>query len=110
MSDLRRVLKFVRPYGGQAALAMALLLGMTVFDLLVPRLTQRIIDEGVAKQDMGLILTTSLLMLGVAALSALFSVGNTVLSVRVAMGVSTDLLIREPGSDPDGATVGAHDQ
>ncbi|MBC8448732.1 MAG: ABC transporter ATP-binding protein [Chloroflexi bacterium] len=91
MNNLRRVLKFLEPYRRQAILSMLLLLGVVVADLVVPRLTQRIIDEGVAKQDMGMILTTSLLMLGAAVLSALFSVGNTVLSVRVAMSVSADL-------------------
>jgi len=91
MSNLRRLLKFVGPYKRRAILSMALLLGVVVADLLIPRLTQQAIDEGVAKQDMGMILTTSLLMLGAAVLSALFSVGNTVLSVRVAMGVSADL-------------------
>jgi len=91
MSNLRRILHFVRPYRRSAILSTLLLLGVVAADLLVPRLTQQVIDEGVAKQDMAMILSTSLLMLGAAILSALFSVGNTVLSVRVAMGVSTDL-------------------
>jgi len=85
------MIHFVKPYQRQAILALALLLGMVAADLLIPRLTQRVIDEGVAKQDLGMILTTSLLMLGAAVLSASFAVGNTVLSVRVGMGVSTDL-------------------
>jgi len=91
MKSLRRMIHFVKPYQRQAILALALLLGMVAADLLIPRLTQRVIDEGVAKQDLGMILTTSLLMLGAAVLSASFAVGNTVLSVRVGMGVSTDL-------------------
>jgi ATP-binding cassette subfamily B multidrug efflux pump len=91
MQSLQRVIRFIRPYAKQAILSLVLLLGVVVADLLIPRLTQRVIDQGIAKQDMGMITTTSLLMLGAAVLSALFSVGNTVLSVRVAMGVSTDL-------------------
>ena len=91
MSNIGRILKFIKPYRRQAILSLLLLLGVVAADLLVPRLTQRIIDEGVAKQDMGMILSTSLLMLGAATVSALFSVGNTVLSVRVAMGFSADL-------------------
>ena len=91
MSNPRRLLKFVGPYRRRAILSMVLLLGVVVADLLIPRLTQQAIDEGVTKQDMGMILTTSLLMLGAAVLSALFSIGNTVFSVRVAMGVSADL-------------------
>jgi ATP-binding cassette subfamily B multidrug efflux pump len=91
MKSLRRMIYFVKPYKAQAILALALLLGMVAADLLIPRLTQRVIDEGIAKQDLGMILATSLLMLGAAVLSASFAVGNTLLSVRVGMGVSTDL-------------------
>jgi len=91
MNSLRRMLRFFIPYRLQAISAMLLLLAVVVADLLVPRLTQRIIDQGIARQDLGMILRTSLLMLGVALLSALFAVGNTLLAVRVAMGVSTDI-------------------
>ena len=70
---------------------MLLLMGVVVADLLIPRLTQRVIDQGIARQDVGMILTTSLLMLGAAALSALFAIGNTLLSVRVAQSASADL-------------------
>ena len=91
MKSLRRMFRFVKPYQKNAILAMVLLLGVVTADLLMPRLTQRVIDEGIARQDLGMIVSTALLMLGAAALSALFSVGNTLLSVRVAMGVGTDL-------------------
>ncbi len=70
---------------------MALLLGVVAADLAIPRLTQRIIDEGIQKHDLHTILTTSLLMLGAAVLGAGFSIGNTVFSVRVAQGVGADL-------------------
>ena len=91
MKSLRRVISFFRPYKTHAILAMVLLVGVVVADLAIPRLTQRVIDEGVARQDMGVIVPTSLLMLGAAILSALFAIGNTLFSVRVAMGVSADL-------------------
>jgi ATP-binding cassette subfamily B multidrug efflux pump len=91
MRSLRRMIRFVQPYRKPAILSMLLLMGVVAADLLIPRLTQRVIDEGIAKQDMGTILTTSLLMLGAAALSALFSIGNTLLSVRVAQSTSADL-------------------
>ena len=91
MKSLQRMIHFVKPYKKQAILSMVLLLGVVVADLLIPRLTQRVIDEGIAKQDMGTILITSLLMLGAAVLSALFSIGNTLSSVRVAMGTGADM-------------------
>jgi ATP-binding cassette subfamily B protein len=85
------MIHFVKPYWKESALAMALLVGMVASDLLIPRLTQRVIDAGIAQQDMRVILTTSLMMLGAAVLSAAFAIANTVLSVRVGQNVSADL-------------------
>lgn len=91
MKSLRRMIHFVKPYWKASILASLLLLGMVIADLLIPRLTQQVINVGVAQKDMRMIGTTSLLMLGAAALSALFAVANTVLSVRVAQNVGADL-------------------
>jgi len=91
MRSLRRMFGFVKPYRVQAMIALILLLGMVGADLLIPRLTQRIIDRGIAAQNMHVIATTALIMIGVALLSALFSVGNTILSVRVAQGFAADV-------------------
>ena len=91
MKSLRRMIHFVKPYWKASVLALLLLLGMVIADLLIPRLTQQVINVGVARKDMRMIGTTSLLMLGAAALSALFAVANTVLSVRVAQNVGADL-------------------
>jgi ATP-binding cassette subfamily B multidrug efflux pump len=91
MKSLRRMIHFVKPYWKASILSLVLLLGMVASDLLIPRLTQRVVDEGIAKHDMGTIWTTSLMMLGAAVLSALFAIANTILSVRVGQGVSADL-------------------
>jgi ATP-binding cassette subfamily B protein len=72
-------------------LALVLLVGVVIADLLIPRLTQQVIDQGINQQDMRVIVTTSAMMLGAAALSAMFAIGNTLLSVRVAIGAATDL-------------------
>ncbi len=91
MKSLKRMITFVKPYWKESVLAMLLLTGVVMSDLAIPRLTQRVIDDGIARQDMRVIVTTSLLMLGAAALSAAFAVANTVLSVRVGQNVSADL-------------------
>ena len=91
MKSLRRMIHLVKPYWKGSILAMVLLLGMVASDLLIPRLTQRVVDEGIARHDMRTIWTTSLMMLGAAVLSALFAIANTILSVRVGQGVSADL-------------------
>jgi ATP-binding cassette, subfamily B, multidrug efflux pump len=91
MKSLRRMLSFFGPYKWQTALALVLLLGMVIADLLIPRLTQQIIDQGVARRDVGMIGRTALLMLGAAVFSAAFAIANTVLSTYVAQSVGADL-------------------
>jgi len=91
MKPLTRMGRFVRPYWRSVVLALILLVGVVVADLLIPRLTQRVIDRGITERDLGAIVSTSLLMLGAALLSAFFAVANTVLSVRVGLNVGTDL-------------------
>ena len=94
VKSLRRMVHFVKPHWQASILAVVLLMGVVMADLLIPRLTQRVIDDGIAQDNMTVILTTSLMMLGAAVLSALFAIGNTVLSVRVGQSVSADLRSR----------------
>ncbi len=91
MKSLWRLYKYMKPYRWEAIAALVLLLGTVGGDLAIPRLTQRVIDEGVKAQNMPVIVNTALLMLGVAVLEALISVGNIILSVRVGMKTSTDI-------------------
>jgi len=91
MKSIARLLRFVTPYRLYAIAALILLLGMVASDLLIPRLTQRIIDQGIASSDLGIVLTTSLMMLGAALLAALFALGNNYFSVRVAQHVAHDI-------------------
>jgi ATP-binding cassette, subfamily B, multidrug efflux pump len=91
MNDIRRLLGFIRPYRRQAAYSLFLLSVLVVFDLAIPRLIQRIIDQGIAKGDRGLVIETALSMLAISALSALVAIGNNVYSVQVGEGVARDL-------------------
>jgi len=71
-----------------------------------PRLVQRIIDQGIGMNDPGVVVRTALLMLGISFLSALFAIGNNVLSVQVArvgsrparrpLQKDPELLLRQP--------------
>ncbi len=86
-----RLIHYLRPYRGRIALALTFVAAMTVAELMVPRLVQRIIDQGIARNDMGVIRTTALWMLGVALVEALFTIVNNSLSVEVAVSSSTDI-------------------
>jgi len=56
-------------------------------DLAIPRLIQRIIDQGSAEEQ-SVVLQTAALMLGISILSALFAIGNNIFSIRVGEGVA----------------------
>jgi len=91
MRSIAKLLRFITPYRLYAMAALTLLLGMVASDLLIPRLTQRIIDQGIGSGDLGIVLSTSLMMLGAALLAALFALGNNYFSVRVAQHVAHDV-------------------
>jgi ATP-binding cassette subfamily B protein len=91
MSALLRVTKFLKPYLRNAFIAMTLLSLVVGVDLLIPRLVQIIIDQGIATQNMQTILNISLIMVGASILSALLAVGNTIFSVRVAQNFAADI-------------------
>ena len=55
-------------------------------DLAIPRLIQRIIDQGINQKNMQVVIRTTVLMLCLSAISALFAIGNNYLSVRVGEG------------------------
>lgn len=91
MRSLFKLYRFVKPYRLYAIVALVLLLGMVAADLLIPRLTQRIIDQGIAVGNLRVVWMTALVMLGAAFLSSLFALGNNYLSVRVAQHFSHDI-------------------
>jgi ATP-binding cassette subfamily B protein len=60
-------------------------------DLSIPRLVEQIIDQGVKKNNLNVVLTTSAIMLGVTLLDALVAIGSSIYSVRVGQSVSRDV-------------------
>ena len=91
MSPLFTLFSFVRPYRKRAAAALFGLCLLVVMDLAIPRLIQRIIDQGIARHDSDVVVRTALLMLGISILSAAIAVLNNILSVQVGEGVARDL-------------------
>jgi len=91
MNQILKIASFIRPYGRRAALALILLTALIFMELAIPRLIQRIIDEGIGQHDRSLVIQTALLMLAISLVSTLFAVGNNLLSVQVAESVARDL-------------------
>ena len=91
MASVVSLLRFAKPYWLRSVGALVLLTLLVVLDLSIPRLIQSLIDHGVLANDRGLVVRTSLLMLGVSALSVFIAIGNNNLSVRVGESVARDL-------------------
>ena len=91
MNHIIKLTSFVRPYWRRALVALALLTTLVFMDLSIPRLIQRIIDQGIAQHSQPVVIQTSLLMLGISVLSTLIAIGNNNLSVQVGESVARDL-------------------
>ncbi len=91
MKDIGKLFHFVRPYWQLALLSLALLTSLVFMDLSIPRLVQRIIDQGIKQNSMSTVLQTSAIMLGISALSTVVAIGNNIFSIRVGEGVARDL-------------------
>jgi ATP-binding cassette subfamily B multidrug efflux pump len=91
MKSLLRLYRFLRPYRTQSIIALILVFVTVAADLVVPWLTERIIDQGIAAKNLHVVITTALCMVGAALLSALLSLVNNYLSVYAAMGFGANL-------------------
>lgn len=91
MQALSRLFGYLRPYRRQAILSLIALTAWVFLDLAIPRLIQRIIDQGILRNDQALVLETAAIMLGISLLSAAIAVGNNILSVQAGEGVARDL-------------------
>ena len=91
MKKLLKFFTYIKPYWKQALLALILLVCVVFMDLAIPRLVQRIIDDGIYQNNMAVVTTTTLTMLGISVLSTLFSIGNNTLSVQVGEAFARDL-------------------
>ena len=88
---MTKLFRFLKPYWHWAILAPLLMALEVAMDLMQPRMIQRIIDEGIAALDMGIVIQTGLLMIGFALVGAVGGVGCTVFSVLASQGFGTDL-------------------
>jgi len=91
MKHLGKLFHFVMPYWKLAVLALTLLTSLVFMDLSIPRLIERIIDQGIKQHSMSVVLQTSAIMLSISALSTLVAIGNNIFSIRVGEGVARDL-------------------
>jgi ATP-binding cassette subfamily B protein len=88
---LLRMVRFLRAYRLQVLGALVCLLISSVSMVIVPRLSQTIIDEGIAKRQGGLVLWLALAMVALALVRAVFQFAQGALAARIAHGMAYDL-------------------
>lgn len=91
MKHIKKLLHFVKPYWLLALLSFITLTAMVFMDLAIPRLIQRIIDQGIREGNQPVVIQTALIMLAISLATALVAVSNNNFSVRAGEGVSRDI-------------------
>jgi ATP-binding cassette, subfamily B, multidrug efflux pump len=91
MNYVLKLMRFVKPYRRFALFSLVLLTTQVFMDLSIPRLIQRIIDQGISQHNQALVLRTAALMVGISALQTLVAIGNNNFSILVGEGVARDL-------------------
>ncbi len=91
MTHIKKLLHFVKPYWRRSLVSLVFLLLVIVIDLTIPRLIQRIIDQGINGGDMQVVITTTIIMLVISVLQTLFALANNLYSIQVGESVARDL-------------------
>jgi ATP-binding cassette subfamily B protein len=91
MNHIKKLLRFVKPYWRRSLVSLVLLILVIFVDLSIPRLIQRIIDQGINADNMQVVISTTIIMLSLSVVQTLFAIGNNILSIQVGESVARDL-------------------
>jgi ATP-binding cassette subfamily B protein len=91
MKNLLRISTFLKPYFWQVLLTLVTLLTLTGLNLVVPRVIQTVIDDGLLRSDTAYLIRSALLLLGLGLGSAVLGLANRYGSEWVAARVGYDL-------------------
>jgi len=90
-ADLIRALRFVRRYLPFALGAILAVLAASAADLVAPQLLRRIIDVGITQSRSDVILTSSLMLVGIAVLGGIATFLKSFLSAKASHGAAFDM-------------------
>ena len=91
MKHLLRTRIFLKPYFWQILATLLMLLTLTGLSLIVPRIIQTVVDQGLVEGETGSLIRSALLLLGLGLGSAILSLGNRYGSEWIAARVGYDL-------------------
>ena len=88
---MRRLLRYLRPYWKQVALALAVLLLGAGANVVGPWVTQLVIDEAIPNQDRSLLFTLVLVFLGAVTLGFVLEYAETLVTTWLGQSIMYDL-------------------
>jgi len=91
MTSLGRIARFARPYRWIAVLLIATVIFPVAMELVVPRVLQYMVDQGIRAGDMPAIVRGAAIMLGAAMVGALAALGQGVCRARLSQGMAFDM-------------------
>ncbi len=91
MKHLLRIRIFLKPYFWQILATLLILLILTGLGLIVPRIIQSVIDDGLVQGQTMYLVRAAFLLLGLGLVSAILNLGNRYLSQWLAVHVGYDL-------------------
>lgn len=91
MSALKRAMQFMRPYKAMVVLGLVTTVLPVIMELVVPRLLQYVIDQGIRAQNMPNIYWGAGLMFGTALLGAVATLGQGVARAQLSQGIAYDM-------------------
>ncbi|MCP4544173.1 MAG: ABC transporter ATP-binding protein [Chloroflexi bacterium] len=91
MKFLGRVVRFVQPYRWIAVILVFTVIFPVVMELVVPRMLQYIVDQGIRAGNMKVITQRVVIMLGAALIGALATLGQGVCRARLSQGMAFDM-------------------
>ena len=91
MSSLWRLISYMKPYWVAAVLAPLFMVMEVAMDLVQPRLLQRIVDEGLTRGDLPLVLHTGGIMVGAGVLGLIAGVVCGIFATIASYGFGADI-------------------
>ncbi|GAA4525593.1 ABC transporter ATP-binding protein [Amycolatopsis samaneae] len=91
---VRRVLAYFRPHVGKVTLFVLVAVLEALIVVTTPLLLKELVDSGIAKNDLGVVILTASLAAGLAVLSAALALVSGYISGRIGEGVTYDLRVQ----------------
>lgn len=91
MKAIKHLMQYIKPYIWITILAPLLMVIEVFMDLLQPTIMQFIIDEGIAKNDMSIVISYAIIMIVLAIIGLGGGLGCIYFSSKVGVHVATDL-------------------